>query len=186
MKMETPTSPMFFQDVPVFLTRKRIRHLHLRIYPHDGRVSISAPWRMSLADIQSFLEKKWDWVLKHRHHFQNQPQAPEMSRQEIEAYRRQLKEAVPPLIRHYEEKMQVHVQSFGIRKMKTRWGTCNPRTAHILLNLHLAKRRPELLEYVVVHEMVHLLEASHNHRFKSLMDSFLPGWRILRKELKRQ
>jgi hypothetical protein len=67
--------------------------------------------------------------------------------------------------------------------MRSRWGTCNIRARRIWLNLELAKYPPECLEYVVVHEMVHLLERSHNARFKSLMDRFLPDWRARKRTL---
>jgi predicted metal-dependent hydrolase len=68
--------------------------------------------------------------------------------------------------------------------MKTRWGSCNPRTGDIRLNTELAKKSQECLEYVLVHELVHVLEPSHNHRFKALMDRFMPAWRAARKRLR--
>ena len=98
-------------------------------------------------------------------------------------YRRELKEAVPEIIRRWEPLMGVRASGFGIRKMKTRWGTCNIHSGKIWINLELAKRRPELLEYLVVHELCHLIERSHNSRFKSLMTGFLPDWRERQKEL---
>ena len=70
--------------------------------------------------------------------------------------------------------------------MKTRWGSCTPAKRTIRLNTELATRRPELLEYIVVHELVHLLEASHNARFYELMDLHMPGWKAHRKELNRE
>ena len=79
--------------------------------------------------------------------------------------------------------LNVNVASFHIRSMKTRWGSCTPKTRKVRLNLELAKRPPECLEYIVVHELVHLIESSHNSRFKALMDQFYPDWRLCRKEL---
>ena len=73
--------------------------------------------------------------------------------------------------------MNVAVNEFGVKKMKTRWGTCNIRDRRIWLNLELAKKDPSCLEFIVVHEMVHLLEKHHTKRFYQLMDKFLPGWR---------
>ena len=99
-------------------------------------------------------------------------------------YRQNLEKNVPELIRKWEPVMKVEVNEFRIRKMKTRWGTCNISKKRIWLSLMLAKRRPALVEYIVVHEMVHLLEAGHNKRFYSLMDRFLPGWKELRRELR--
>lgn len=100
-------------------------------------------------------------------------------------YRKQLKKAIPPLIRRYEELMNVTVSEFGIKLMKTKWGTCNPADKRIWVNLELAKKPPECLEYIVVHEMAHLLEPSHNNRFVSLMELFLPKWRLYKDELNR-
>jgi predicted metal-dependent hydrolase len=99
-------------------------------------------------------------------------------------YRQNLEKNVPELIRKWEPVMKVEVKEFRIRKMKTRWGTCNISKKRIWLSLMLAKRRPALVEYILVHEMVHLLEAGHNKRFYSLMDHFLPQWKELRKELR--
>jgi predicted metal-dependent hydrolase len=102
-----------------------------------------------------------------------------------EWYREQLKKIVPKYIDKWEEIMQVKVTEFRIRKMKTKWGTCNCNEGKILINLELAKKPVECLEYIVVHEMAHLLERSHNNRFVSLMDKFLPTWRYLKDELNR-
>ncbi|MDD5371092.1 MAG: SprT family zinc-dependent metalloprotease [Anaerolineaceae bacterium] len=101
-------------------------------------------------------------------------------------YRRQLKEAIPPLIAKWEARIGVSVSDWGVRQMKTKWGTCNIRAHRIWLNLELVKKPERCLEYVVVHEMVHLLERYHNAHFKGLMDQFLPQWRLLKDELKRE
>ena len=102
-----------------------------------------------------------------------------------EWYRKQLKAAIPDIISLWEKKIAVHVQEFGIKKMKTKWGTCNPESRRIWVNLELAKKPKECLEYIVVHEMVHILEHHHNERFMALMDTFLPKWRSLRDDLNR-
>lgn len=100
-----------------------------------------------------------------------------------EWYRNQLKETIPQLIAKWEPRMNVSVREFGVKRMKTRWGTCNIRDRRIWLNLELAKKRPEFLEYVVVHEMVHLLERLHNERFYAYMTQFFPQWKQLKEEL---
>jgi len=99
-------------------------------------------------------------------------------------YHRQLEMEIPPLIIKWESILNVSVRSFSIRSMKTRWGSCTPKTRSIRLNLELVKRAPECLEYIIVHELVHLLEASHNSKFKTLMDRFYPNWKFYRKELR--
>jgi predicted metal-dependent hydrolase len=95
-------------------------------------------------------------------------------------YRANLKKIIPPLIEKYEKKMDVKVKEFGIKKMKTRWGTCNTRDRRIWLNLELAKKPPQYLESIVVHEMVHFFEHRHNKNFFALMDKFMPDWKLWR------
>jgi hypothetical protein len=101
----------------------------------------------------------------------------------IEWYRKQLKELIPPLIAKWEPIIGVKVKEFGVKRMKTCWGTCNTKAKRIWINLELAKKSPTCLEYVVVHEMVHLLERHHNERFKAYMDKFIPNWRAVKAEL---
>lgn len=103
-----------------------------------------------------------------------------------EWYRDRLKEQIPDLIRAWEKRIGVDVAAWGIKQMKTRWGSCNIRARRIWLNLELAKKPTRCLEYVVVHEMVHLLERNHSRRFAALMSGFLPQWRSLKEELNGQ
>ncbi len=99
--------------------------------------------------------------------------------------REEVRRAAQPVIAAWEPRLGVTVTCLYLRYMKTRWGTCNTRARSIRLNSELARKPRECLEYIVVHEMVHLLEPSHNPRFKELMDRFLPAWRELRRELNR-
>lgn len=94
-----------------------------------------------------------------------------------EWYRRELKRPIPALIKKWEPIMKVKVKEWNVKKMKTRWGTCNTKAGRIWISLNLAKMSPEFLEYIVVHEMTHLLERGHTRRFYRLMDSFHPHWR---------
>jgi predicted metal-dependent hydrolase len=118
---------------------------------------------------------------------QIRPAATEARKQEIldARYRAQLKEAAPPLIAKWEPLMGVNVNRFFVQRMKTKWGSCSRHTASIRLNTDLAKKPRGCLEYIVVHEMVHLLEPTHNARFTALMDQFMPGWRSYRQMLNR-
>ncbi len=93
-----------------------------------------------------------------------------------EWYRSELKAMIPPLIEKWEPIIGVKVESWGVKLMKTRWGSCNTTAKRIWLNLELAKKNPAYLEYIVVHEMVHLLERLHNERFVAYMDKYLPNW----------
>lgn len=92
-------------------------------------------------------------------------------------YRRELCELLPKLFAHWEAIIGVSTKEWGIKKMKTRWGSCNTQAKRIWLNLNLIKKPTICLEYVLVHELVHLLEASHNKRFYQLMTQFMPQWR---------
>lgn len=100
-------------------------------------------------------------------------------------YREQIRAAAPALIAKWEPVMGVKVGRVFVQRMKTRWGSCNPASRAIRLNTDLAKKPPECLEYIMAHEMAHLLEPTHNARFKSLMDMFMPQWQQLRDELNR-
>lgn len=99
-------------------------------------------------------------------------------------YRDQLRIHVPPLLAQWQDVIGVQVNEWRIRKMKTRWGSCNIRDKRIWLNLQLAKTPPASLEYVLVHELIHLLERYHNRRFWSLVERYIPDWRERREELK--
>jgi len=98
-------------------------------------------------------------------------------------YRQQIKETLPMIIKKWEPRMNVKVNRFFVQKMKTQWGSCNSTSQNIRLNTELAKKPRELLEYVIVHEMAHLLEPSHSPRFIALMDRFISQWRSYRAEL---
>ena len=94
-----------------------------------------------------------------------------------------LHEIVPPLLRKWESKLEVCVSGYFLQRMKTKWGGCNHRAGHIRLNTELVKKPKDLLEYVIVHEMMHLLEPTHSDRFTVLMDKYYPTWRDARAEL---
>lgn len=107
-------------------------------------------------------------------------------REVLEAwYRDQLRTAVPALVAKWEPVIGVKVGRIFVQRMKTRWGGCNPSSGAIRLNTELAKKPVECLEYIVVHEMAHLLEPTHNARFTALIELFLPTWRHLRQQLNR-
>jgi predicted metal-dependent hydrolase len=98
-------------------------------------------------------------------------------------YRQQLRTAIPGLIAKWEPVLGVSVPRWSIRSMKTKWGSCNRETGHIWFNVELAKKHPDCLEYIVVHEMTHYLERNHGERFTKLMDGFMPDWRSRRDQL---
>ena len=98
-------------------------------------------------------------------------------------YRAQLKAVIPDLIATWEPIIGRTVPAWTIRRMKTKWGSCNRETGHLWFNVELAKKHPDCLEYVIVHEMTHLLERNHTERFTVLMDQHLPDWRSRRDHL---
>lgn len=108
-----------------------------------------------------------------------------ISRQVVMAqwYRTQLKQEIIPLLAKWQSIIGVSITECRIRYMKTRWGVCNIASRQIVLSSELIKKPLYCLEYIIVHELVHLLEASHNHRFKAYMDKFMPEWRRYKKEL---
>jgi predicted metal-dependent hydrolase len=129
-----------------------------------------------------FIERKADKLVLHI-----RPEAPTEKRATVfsEWYRVELKTLMDQLIKKWEPILGVKVKEFGVKKMKTKWGTCNSEAGRIWLNLELAKKPIHCIEYIVVHEMVHLLEKSHNKRFIALLDHYMPNWRMLKDELNR-
>jgi predicted metal-dependent hydrolase len=126
--------------------------------------------------------------LRHRRIFLRvRPGTDTAKRQAIldEWYREQLRDAVSPLIEKWERLMGVAVRRFFVQRMKTKWGSCNHRSGSIRLNTDLARKPMECLEYIVVHEMAHLIEPTHNARFIALMDRFMSKWQSVREVLNR-
>ncbi len=100
-------------------------------------------------------------------------------------YRQQIKNEVAPIVMAWERRLSVSVDGIFVQQMKTKWGSCNPRARTIRLNTELAKKPKECLEYIVVHEMAHLLDPTHGPRFLATMDRVLPAWRDTREMLNR-
>ncbi|MEA5013421.1 MAG: SprT family zinc-dependent metalloprotease [Candidatus Limiplasma sp.] len=103
-----------------------------------------------------------------------------------EWYREILKKAIPPILEKCEKIVGVKAKEWQVKNMRTKWGTCNIKAKRIWLNLQLAKKTPECLEYVIIHELVHLLEKNHNDAFKGYMDRFYPNWRMVKADLNDQ
>ena len=113
------------------------------------------------------------------------PQSPKAKRQEIldRWYRRRLKEAAGPIIKNWEAIIGVGVKKLYVRKMKTHWGSCNYQRQTMRLNSELAKRDPIYLEYVIVHEMLHIIEKGHNRNYYRLLNQYIPDWKNIRKKM---
>jgi predicted metal-dependent hydrolase len=115
------------------------------------------------------------------------PRTPAPRRAQLldEWYRAQIRAALAPLLAKWVPLMRVAVRRVFVQRMKTKWGSCNPRAGTIRLNTELARKPPECLEYLVVHELAHLLEPTHNPRFRALMERFMPAWQSVRQTLNR-
>lgn len=100
-----------------------------------------------------------------------------------EWYRDELKKIVRAQIERWEADLGVTVQAFGVRKMKTKWGSCNPKTGRILINLEMIKKPEQCIDYIVLHEMAHLIEKRHNDRFREILTRYMPRWEAYRNEL---
>lgn len=127
-------------------------------------------------------------VVLRRPHFLELHVRPETTAEQRERllhrwYRDQLKRLVPPLLEKWQAILEVEAADWGVKRMKTKWGTCNIQARRIWLNLELAKKPVQCLEYIVAHELVHLIERHHNDRFVALMNQHLPQWQLHREEL---
>lgn len=213
---------------------KPIKHLHLAVYPPEGRVRVAAPHNLAEEQVRLAIAQRLPWIRRHQRELRD---AARQSRRELvtgeshyvwgqrlrlkvmerpgkatvavegerlcigvptgtdvearnrvlqEWYRAELRTRVGTLVEEWAPRLDCPVPQWNVRKMKTRWGSCNPEVARIWLNLELAKKPPRCLEYVVVHELAHLIERRHDERFRGLMDRLLPDWRSRLDELNQQ
>ena len=224
--MSTESTHIEIRGIAVEIVRKDIKHLHLGVYPPEGRVRVATPLHLDDDAVRLAVVSRLAWIRRKRQEFEGQDRQSrrefvtgeshyfegrryrldvvesngrtgirlrsnawiEMrvrrntSRDAREAklnrwYRGRLRERIPEMIIKWEPTIGVTVADWRIRRMKTRWGTCNPQARRIWLNSELAKKPVSCLEYVVVHEMIHLIERSHNDRFRRILDGVMPGWR---------
>ena len=213
-------------DYAIDVVRKDIKNLHLAVYPHSGRIRLSAPLHVDDETIRLHLESKLSWINKHLSRFQEvkplplceystgeshylegrryllnvitnssinmirlrndthidlfiRKDTPAWHRPKMlqEWYRARLKIRIEPLLSKWQEIIGVQVNEWNIKQMKTRWGTCNTKAKRIWINLELAKKTEDCLEYIIVHELLHLLERKHNEVFRAYMDKYLPDWK---------
>lgn len=185
--MKEKTYQISIEGIPITVTKKRMKNLYLRIRQEDGSVFISAPHQCSDARIRAFAKERIEWVKTYREKYmeqnKNRQQRPPLSEAEIRRRKALLRAAAQKLVEKYEPLMGVEVSGITIRQMKTRWGSCNAKTHHINLNLALYEKGPECLEYVVVHEMCHILEAGHNAVFWGYVTRYYPEWKAIKKRL---
>ena len=174
------------EEFTIEVTRKKIKNLYLRIKPPEGKICVSAPMFMREEQIEAFVRQRVDWIRKSRAKCQKEQEErhPELTKEQEALLKKRLEAEIWKIIWEQEPLMGVKVTGVTIRKMKTRWGSCNVRTGHINMNLELAWKNREQLTYVVVHEMCHLLEPSHNKVFWAYMSQYFPDWKRVRQSLK--
>ena len=163
-------------DIPVTMERRKVKNLNLYVQPPEGRVLATIPWRMREADAIKFIRSKENWIRTAREKVRSLQKSAETPGEAAFPCTKLQKEILR-LAAYWEPLMGVHCTGWQLREMKTRWGSCTVQTGKIRLNLSLARKPEACLEYVLVHELCHLLEPSHNARFHGLMDKFLPDWR---------
>lgn len=218
-------------EIAIAVTRKKIKHVHLSVYPPAGRVTLVAPAGTRLEVARAYAVSRLGWIREQQTKLR--AQARETPRQFIEReshylwgrryllsireqdakpsvrlthrrltltvrpgtsrakrqvimhewHKSLLHDVVPALIRKWQPKLGVEVAGYFLQRMKTKWGSCNHRARHIRLNTELVKKPKDLLEYVVVHEMLHLIAPTHSEQFLSLMTKHYPSWREAREEL---
>lgn len=172
----------------IHVSRKKIKNMYLRIKKDDARIEVSAPLKMKDAQIIAFIKSRRDWIndakARAEKLMEKENDIPVLAPFQERELRYALKKRIEELIARWEPVMHVKSNGFTIKKMKTRWGSCNVRTHHMTFNLALAHIPYECLEYVVVHELSHLIEPSHNERFWRTMETYLPDAKLRRKKLK--
>jgi predicted metal-dependent hydrolase len=218
-------------EIAIAVTRKKIKHVHLSVYPPAGRVTLVAPAGTRLEVARAYAVSRLGWIrdqqtklraqaretprqfiereshylwgrryllsireqdakpsvrLTHRRlTLTVRPGTSRAKRQAIihEWHKSLLHDVVPALIRRWQPKLGVEVAGYFLQRMKTKWGSCNHRARHIRLNTELVKKPKDLLEYVVVHEMLHLIAPTHSEQFLTLITRHYPSWREAREEL---
>ena len=177
---------LYVDGIEVRLQRKKVKNLNLRIARDGGHVDASAPAWMTPADVADFVHRKHDWIEAQMERVSATPmaQASQASKDEVTQWRAVVQACVPALVAAWEPIMGVKAGQLAYRNMTSRWGSCQPSTGRICINVRLALYPPECLEYVVVHELCHLLERGHGPRFHQLMDRFMPDWKQRRDKLR--
>ena len=153
----------------------------------DGNVIVRAPLRTGLPRIKRFVNQKQEWVLgcleRTKEYREEKPLSADLSEAKRNVYIRKAKETITKRVSYFARLMGVSYRNITIREQKTRWGSCSIHSKKIRMNLQLAVKSEECVEYVLVHELCHLLEPSHNQRFYDLMSHFLPDWRERKQKL---
>ncbi|MFT8705418.1 M48 family metallopeptidase [Bifidobacterium aquikefiricola] len=179
-----------FHGRPVTITRKSVKNMYLRIQTKDGRIAVTAPFRISDGTIRDFIENRWDWIEQaERELGEARSAAMESGTKQVwstarkNEARQRMNAVLPALLNKWLPIVGREPSNISLRLMTTRWGSCTPATRRIRLNLELAWLEPELLEYVLVHELTHLWASGHGATFQRYMTAFMPDWKQRRRTL---
>lgn len=172
--------------IEAHIVRKRVKNVNLRIARDGSHVDVSAPSWVSDSEVEAFIRSKSAWIASRMAQAAQTPMArvAQATPEEVAAWRETVSACVPALVAAWEPIMGVKAGKLAYRNMTSRWGSCQPATGRICINVRLALYPPECLEYVVVHELCHLLERGHGPRFHQLMDAFMPDWKQRRAKLR--
>ncbi|MBQ9681316.1 MAG: M48 family metallopeptidase [Aeriscardovia sp.] len=198
--MNTPSNPrrpaaslLLVGEDSVRVTRKPIRNLYLRVKPPDGHLEVSAPSRARSRDIAAFVRSRQEWIARMRARIAESagglaaaPGAAPWTPERLARAERTLRNRLAVLLPRWTAAVGRAPTRIAIRPMTSRWGSCTPATGRIRLNAELAGMPERLLEYVLVHELAHLLVPGHGPRFQALMTRFLPDWKDRRREINRR
>jgi len=178
---------IFVDDLEVWvIEKKRLKNMNMRIRPPHGRIEVSVPYGTPDSIAEDFVRSRRDWIEKAQTQVLDSPmsQAEEATPAEVRQWRKVVEAFVPALVEQWEPILGVRAGKLAYRNMKSRWGSCQPSTGRICINVRLALYPPECLEYVVVHELCHLLIAGHGPAFHELMDRVMPDWKARRAKLR--
>ncbi len=232
----TNTDTLDIAGLTVEIVRKKIKNLHIGVYPPDGRVRAAVPPAMSEDAVRVAVLSRLGWIRRKQKEFARQEREPrrrfvsgethhvfgrpyrlavheEVGRShaitvspgdrldvavphgatagQIERwldawYREALKRKAEPRIAKWVERLGVSEPTWGVKRMKTKWGSCNPDKGNVWINLELAKKPLQCLDYVILHEMAHFLSPRHDELFVGVLDRFMPTWRQVRSDLNAQ
>lgn len=180
-----------WHNCTVRITKKKIKNANLRIKPEEPHViHMSIPYSMTYDAALKLLEQPriLRWVENYQKKVSEPPARPGMQNEErlqhVAYYRKHLQEVLPELFRKWERVLGVKCNKVTIRDTRSQWGSCSIRSGNISISVWLGAFSEECIEYVVVHELTHLLEAGHNERFYGILDKYYPVWRSCKEQLR--
>ena len=181
---------IFVDDLEIWIVGKpRLRNMNMRVQPPDARIEVSVPrsrFRTCDEDVTDFVRRKRAWLDKTIARTLESPmsQAAGATPEQVREWRQVVEACTPALVEQWEQILGVKAKALAYRNMRSRWGSCQPTTGRICINVRLALYPPECLEYVVVHELAHLLVRGHGPEFHQLMSSVMPDWKLRRAKLR--